>query len=83
MDLTKLIPLNNWVVIERLVVSDVTPSGIFLSEKEESQLAKVINVPTKTTLKIGDMVYITKNYMMHDLSDNHQLVRESDILGVL
>ena len=89
-------PLGDRVLVEPIDVKDMTKGGIIIpdSAKEKPMEGKVIAIGTKRDedgkeipfdVKVGDTVLLPK-YGGTELKINdvtYQLVRESDLLGVL
>jgi len=94
---TKIKPLDDRVVVQRLEQDDKTPGGIFLPEsaKEKPQQGKVVAVgPGKMldsgeraamNVKKGDIVVFAKYGGTEVELDGKELIvmRESDLLAVL
>lgn len=87
-------PLGDRVLIKLVKREEKTTSGIIIPDavKEEApQTGVIVAVGTgrtfegKTTplaVKVNDFVYIGK-YSGTDAGDNHRIVREDDILGII
>jgi chaperonin GroES len=94
---TKIQPLGQRVLVKRIESEDKTAGGIYLPDtaKEKPQEAKVVALGTggrdddgkliEFTVKVGDTVLISK-YGGTEVkidSEEHLIVSESDILGIL
>lgn len=93
---TKITPLGRRVLVKRVASEEKTAGGIFLPDnaKEKPQEAEVIAVGTGKdeegkdvtfTVKKGDKVLISK-YGGTEVKldgDDHLIINESDILGIL
>ncbi len=94
---TKIQPLGQRVLVKRLESEEKTAGGIYLPEtaKEKPQEAKVVALGTggkdddgkaiEFTVKVGDVVLISK-YGGTEVKidgDEHLLLSESDILGIV
>jgi chaperonin GroES len=94
---TKIQPLGQRVLVKRIESEEKTAGGIYLPDtaKEKPQEAKVVALGTggkdedgkaiEFTVKVGDIVLISKYGGTEVKIDNeeHLLVAESDILGIL
>jgi len=89
----KFRPLGDRALIKRLEGEDKTASGIYLPDaaKEKPQTGCVIAVgPGRThegkaipmSVKVNDIVYFSK-YAGTDAGQDHLIVREDDILGIV
>ena len=89
----KIRPLGDRVLIKLLENEDKTASGIYLPDtaKEKPQTGVVIAVgPGRThegtvthlAVKINDVVYFGK-YSGTDAGQDHLIIREDDILGIV
>jgi chaperonin GroES len=94
---TKIQPLGQRVLVKRIESEEKTAGGIYLPDtaKEKPQEAKVVALGTggkdddgkaiEFTVKVGDIVLISK-YGGTEVKidgEEHLLVSESDILGIL
>lgn len=87
-------PLGDKVLVKRLEHEAKTPGGLYIPDaaKEKGQEGFVVAVgPGRTTgegkvipltLKSGDRVYFGK-YAGTEAGDNHLIIREDEILGIL
>ena len=94
---TKIKPLDDRVVVQRLEQDEKTPGGIFLPEtaKEKPQQGKVLAVgPGKhspkgvlmpMSVKVGDIVLIDQysGAKVEGAEDDEIIVREEEILGIV
>lgn len=90
----KLKPLGDRVLIKRLEVEEKTPGGIYIPEaaKEKPQTGKVTAVGSgritndgksiPLAVKAGDIVFVNK-YAGTEVGNDHIIVREDEILGVV
>ncbi len=89
----KIRPLHDKVWVKRLPEQEKTDGGLFIPEnaKEKPQRGKVVAVGTgrlvdgKTqplAVNVGDVVFFGK-YAGTETSEDHLIVREDDILGVV
>jgi len=89
----KFRPLGDYILVKRLEGEEKTEFGIIIPDaaKEKAQTGVVIAVGqgriqdgklTPIAVNINDRVYFGK-YVGTDAGDNHIIVRESDILGVI
>ncbi|MCA9770496.1 co-chaperone GroES [Candidatus Dependentiae bacterium] len=90
----KFRPLGDRVLVKRVEHQDTTQGGIIIPDaaKEKTQTAEVIAVGPGArgkdgqrmpmTVKIGDTIYFGK-FSGTDAGDEHLIIREDDILGVL
>lgn len=89
----KFRPLGDRVLIQLVEREEKTTSGIIIPDaaKEKPQTGKVIAVgcgrtfegkTTPLTVKVDDIVYFGK-YSGTDLGNNHLIVREDDLLGIV
>jgi len=89
----KFRPLGDYILVKRVESEEKTAFGIIIPDaaKEKAQTGVVIAVGqgrihegkvTPLTVRINDTVYFGK-YAGTDADDNHIIVRESDILGVI
>ena len=96
MNIMKIKPLADRVVVKSVEAEETTKSGIILagSEKEKPQVAEVVAVgpgglvdgkEVKMTVKVGDKV-ITSKYSGTEVKcdgTEYNIVRQSDILAVV
>ena len=86
-------PLGDRVLIKLVEQEQKTTSGIIIPDaaKEKPQTGKVVAVGQGRILegklmplavKTGDIVYVGK-YAGTDAGDDHRIVREDDILGII
>ena len=86
-------PLGDRVLIKLVEHEEKTTSGIIIPDaaREKPQTGKVIAVGQgkvvegkliSLAVKAGDMVYVGK-YSGTDAGEDHRIVREDDILGIL
>ena len=86
-------PLGDRVLIKLVEHEEKTTSGIIIPDaaKETPQTGKVVAVGCGRTIEgkilplavnAGDMVYVGK-YSGTDAGEDHRIVREDDILGIL
>jgi len=87
-------PLSDRIFLKRLENQNKTEGGIIIPDtaKEKVQTAEVVATgPGRTneqgtlipmTVKKGDLVYFSK-YSGTEVDDNHLIVREDDILGII
>ena len=89
----KFRPLGDYVLVKRVESEEKTSFGIIIPDaaKEKAQTGIVIAVGqgrmdegtlTPLAVKINDIVYFGK-YAGTDAGQEHLIVRESDILGVI
>lgn len=89
----KFRPLGDRVLVKRLEGEDKTSSGIYLPDaaKDKPQTGVVLAVgPGKVqdgklsplAIKVNDVVYFGK-YSGTDAGNNHLIIKEDDILGVV
>lgn len=89
----KFRPLGDRVLIQLVEREEKTTSGIIIPDaaKEKPQTGKVVAVgcgrtfegkTTPLTVKVDDIVYFGK-YSGTDLGNNHLIVREDDLLGIV
>lgn len=90
----KFRPLGDRVLVKRLESEEKTASGLIIIPdvaKEKAQTGKVIAVGSgrmyegKTTplaVQVNDVVYFGK-YAGTDAGENHIIIREDDILGIV
>jgi chaperonin GroES len=89
----KFRPLGDRVLIKRLEGEEKTASGIYIPDaaKEKAQTGKVIAVGqgkildgklTPLAVQVNDVVYFGK-YTGTDAGQDHLIVREDDILGIV
>jgi chaperonin GroES len=89
----KFRPLGDYILVKRIESEEKTSFGIIIPDaaKEKAQTGIVIAVGqgrmhegniTPLTVKINDTVYFGK-YAGTDAGDNHLIVRESDVLGII
>jgi len=89
----KFRPLGDRVLIKRLEGEDKTASGIYLPDaaKEKPQTGIVIaagpgrtheGTTTPLAVKVNDIVYFGK-YSGTDAGQDHIILREDDILGIV
>ena len=87
-------PLNDRVLLKRVESDDTTEGGIIIpaAAQEKAQTGTVVAVGagkrdangqlTPLTVKAGDTVYFSK-YAGTEASDEHLIIREDEILGVV
>ena len=86
-------PLGDYILVKRVESEEKTAFGIIIPDaaKEKAQTGVVIAVGqgklqdgklTPLAVQVNDTVYFGK-YAGTDAGDNHLIVRESDILGVI
>jgi len=92
--LPKIRPLYDRVLVKRLETEEKTQGGIIIPDtaKEKGQTGKVIAVGngrlskdgtiSPLQVKAGDIVYFGK-YAGTDTGDDHLIIREDEILGVV
>lgn len=90
----KFRPLADRVLVRRLEEETMTASGIIIPDaaKEKAQTGKVLAVgPGKldekgaripVQVKVGDVIYFGK-YAGTELGDDHLIIREDEILGIV
>lgn len=90
----KIKPLYDRVLVERVQVEDTTPAGIVIppAAQEKAQTGRVIATGqgrlvngkdlAPLAVKAGDVVYFGK-YAGTEAGDNHIIIREDEILGVV
>jgi len=89
----KFRPLGDYILVKRVESEDKTASGIIIPDaaKEKAQTGLVIAVGQgrlhegkliPLAVNVNDTVYFGK-YAGTDTGDNHLIVRESDILGII
>lgn len=89
----KFRPLGDYILVKRVESEEKTAFGIIIPDaaKEKAQTGVVIAVGcghthegklTPLTVQVNDTVYFGK-YSGTDAGDNHLIVRESDILGII
>lgn len=89
----KFRPLGDRVLLKRLESEEKTASGIIIPDaaKEKAQTGRVIAVGQGRTfegktiplsVKVNDVVYFGK-YTGTDAGQDHLIVREDDILGIV
>lgn len=90
----KFRPLGDRVLVKRVQGEEKTASGLIIPDaaKEKAQTGKIIAVGTgrKDThgvampldVKVGDTIYFGK-YAGTETGDDHLIVREDEILGVI
>jgi len=90
----KLKPLSDRVLIKRIENEEKTAGGLYIPEsaKEKAQIGKVISVGDgrvgndgariAPAVAIGQTVYFGK-YAGTDAGDDHLIIREDEILGVV
>jgi len=92
--LPKIRPLYDRVLVKRLETEEKTEGGIIIPDtaKEKGQTGKVVAVGTgrlskdgKVTplqVKEGNVIYFGK-YSGTDLGEDHLIIREDEILGIV
>jgi chaperonin GroES len=86
-------PLGDRVLIKLVQYEEKTTSGIIIPDaaKEKTQTGKVVAVGQgrivegkmlPLAVKAGDVVYLGK-YSGTDAGEDHRIVREDDILGII
>lgn len=89
----KFRPLGDRVLVKRLANQEKTSSGIIIPDaaKSKSQTGVVVaigpgrtyeNTITPLSVKTNDIIYFGQ-YAGTDAGDDHVIIREDDILGVL
>ncbi|PKN03266.1 co-chaperone GroES [Candidatus Dependentiae bacterium HGW-Dependentiae-1] len=90
----KFRPLADRVLVQRLEEETMTASGIIIPDaaKEKAQTGKVLAVGAgkldekgnriPVQVKIGDVIYFGK-YSGTELGDDHLIIREDEILGIV
>jgi len=89
----KFRPLGDRVLVKRLEGEEKTVSGIIIPDaaKEKAQIGKIIAVgpgrmhegkTISLAVKVDDVVYFGK-YSGTDAGDDHLIMREDEILGVV
>ena len=89
----KFRPLGDYILVKRVETEAKTSSGIIIPDaaKEKAQTGLVIAVGqgrllegklTPLTVQVNDTVYFGK-YTGTDAGDDHIIVREGDILGII
>lgn len=90
----KFKPLGDRALVKRLEGEEKTRSGLIIPEaaKEKAQLGAVVAIGSgrkDTTgkvipmdIKVGDVVYFGK-YAGTEVKDDHLIIREEEILGVV
>lgn len=90
----KFKPLGDRALVKRLEGEEKTRSGLIIPEaaKEKAQLGAVVAIGAgrkDTTgkvipmdIKVGDVVYFGK-YAGTEVKDDHLIIREEEILGVV
>jgi len=89
----KLKPLYDKILVKRIENENKSAGGIIIPDtaQEKAQTAEVIAVGQgrlvdgkilPLTVKVGDKVFFGK-YSGTDAGDNHLIIKEDDILGVI
>lgn len=90
----KFRPLGDRVLIKRLEDQDKTAGGIIIPDaaKEKTQTGSIVAVgpgrldsdgkAIPMTVAVGDIVYFGK-YVGTEASDDHLIIREEEILGIV
>jgi len=89
----KFRPLGDYILVKRVESEEKTSSGIIIPDaaKEKAQTGIVIAVGkgrihegaiTPLTVQVNDTVYFGK-YTGTDAGNDHIIVRESDVLGII
>jgi chaperonin GroES len=89
----KFRPLGDYILVKRVESEEKTAFGIIIPDaaKEKAQTGVVVAVGngrmqdgklTPLTVQVNDTVYFGK-YAGTDTGENHLIVRESDILGII
>ena len=89
----KFRPLGDYILVKRIESEEKTTSGIIIPDaaKEKAQTGIVIAVGqghmhkgtvTPLTVHVNDVVYFGK-YAGTDAGEDHLIVRESDVLGII
>lgn len=89
----KFRPLGDYILVKRIESEEKTAFGIIIPDaaKEKAQTGVVIAVGqgrlqegklTPLTVQVNDTVYFGK-YAGTDAGENHLIVRESDVLGII
>jgi len=89
----KLKPLYDKILVKRIENQNKSAGGIIIPDtaQEKAQTAEVIAVGQgrlvdgkilPLTVKVGDKVFFGK-YSGTDAGDNHLIIKEDDILGVI
>jgi chaperonin GroES len=90
---TKFRPLGEYLLVKRVETEAKTASGIIIPDaaQEKTQTGIVIAAGqgrmlegkiTPLTVRVNDTVYFGK-YTGTDAGDNHIIIRESDVLGII
>lgn len=77
-------PINDNVLVELEPKETKTSGGIIVptEAQEKTTKATVLHCGKSTQLCVGDKIFF-KRFMGTSLDDNHLVLREEDILGVL
>lgn len=90
----KLRPLADRVLVKRIEDQEKTAGGIIIPDaaKEKAQTGSVVSVgagrkdengnPIAMEVKVGDTIYFGK-YAGTEAGENHLIIREDEILGVV
>lgn len=89
----KFRPLGDYILVKRVESEEKTASGIIIPDaaKEKAQTGIVIAVgqgryhegkTTPLTVQVNDTVYFGK-YAGTEAGDDHLIIRENDVLGVI
>ena len=89
----KFRPLGDYILVRRIESEEKTAFGIIIPDaaKEKAQTGVVVAVGqgrlqegklTPLTVKVNDTVYFGK-YAGTDAGQDHLIVRESDVLGII